>query len=220
MSEEIHRPKGCEGCEKPCTVFFTQIINGESTKLSMCSDCPMAKTLMDPAHPGLLSLLAGMPPSELATGEKCPVCGFTPMDFQRQKRLGCPHCYEYLSHFISTLLARAQPALEHHGKSPKIHEGALSRARLANARIELDAAVLREDFETAAKLRDEIRALEATLRPPEEPPPPAPDTEPPEPPIPPPRTHIGEPPTPPGSGPASPPNRPKPEGPQSTFPGT
>ena len=211
MPDEIHRPKGCENCQKPCTLFFTQIINGQETKLKMCADCPTAKSLLDPAHLGLLSLLAGMQPAELATGEKCPVCGFTPADFQRQKRLGCPHCYEYLSRFINSLLARVQPAHEHHGKAPKHHEGALARARIAIARGELDAAVLREDFETAAKLRDEIKALEAGLEESEPPAPPPPDAEPPEPEIPPPPTHIGE--VPPPKPPEVPPPSPKPEPP-------
>ncbi len=216
MPEELQRPKGCEGCKKPCTVFFTKIVNGETMKLGMCADCPFAKSLLNPAQSGLLSLFAGMPGDEVATGEKCPVCGFTPADFQKTSRLGCPHCYEYLSRLVGAILAKVQPGTEHHGKSPRHHEGALAKSRIASARAELDAAVLREDFESAAKLRDEIRSLEAKIAAaenpprvaapgPKTPPPPAPPADsppkapPPPPPQPPASSDTGKPPEKPAS---------------------
>jgi protein arginine kinase activator len=166
MAEEPQRPKGCEGCKKPCSVFFTQIVNGETGKVNMCSDCPMAKSLLDPAQLGLLSQLTGMTPTTptvVAGEERCPVCGFTPAEFRKQNRLGCPHCYEYLSEFIGKLLPQAQAGREHHGKAPHHHEGMLARSRMKTARIELEEAVAKENFELAAKLRDEIRELEKRI---------------------------------------------------------
>jgi protein arginine kinase activator len=166
MFDEPQRPKGCEGCKKPCTVFFTGIVNGETSKVSMCGDCPMAKSLLDPAQLGLLSQITGISPVPEAgngTGERCPVCGFRPADFKKQNRLGCPHCYEYLSDFIRELLPQAQPAMEHHGKAPHHHEGLLARTRLKAARTQLEEAVAKERFELAVKLRDEIRELEKRI---------------------------------------------------------
>lgn len=165
-NEQIRRPEGCQGCKKNCSVFFTQILNGQAGKVNMCADCPMAKSLLDPAQLGLLSQLTGLEPPAATgdiAGEKCPVCGFTPADFKKQNRLGCPHCYEHLSGFIGRLLSQAQPAREHHGKAPHHHEGMLARSRLKAARIELEEAVAKEKFELAAKLRDEIRDLEKRI---------------------------------------------------------
>lgn len=163
-TNEPKRPAGCEGCKKPCSVFFTQIVNGEAGKVSMCGDCPMAKSLQDPAQLGLLSQLIGpTKTAPVAAGEKCPVCGFTPGDFKKLNRLGCPHCYEYLSGFLGDLIRHVQPQAEHHGKAPHHHEGTLALSRLKNARIELESAVSREKFEDAARLRDEIRELEKKI---------------------------------------------------------
>lgn len=164
MPQDDPRPESCRNCKKPCSVFFTQIVNGESGKIAMCGDCPKAKALLDPSQLGLLSQLTDLAvAAPVATGEKCPVCGFTPADFKKLNRFGCPHCYEYLAGFLGNILPQVQPGVTHHGKTPHHHESNLARSRLKAAKAELDRAVTEEKFEVAARLRDEIHALEQRI---------------------------------------------------------
>ncbi len=158
------RPEGCEHCEKPCGVFFTHVDASGATAFGMCADCPKAKALLDPAT------FTPLPTAGEATaGPRCPACGFTQEDFNRENRFGCPHCYATFSDFVHRVLETTQPTFSHGGKHPAKHHGALTRSRLQAAREELKRAVTHEDFESAARLRDEIRALEATLPPPASP---------------------------------------------------
>ncbi|MGN0836572.1 MAG: UvrB/UvrC motif-containing protein [Akkermansia sp.] len=77
----------------------------------------------------------------------CPVCGFPLEVYRRTGRLGCPDCY--------TVFARefaVAPGLSDEGDG----SDADSRAALE---AQLREAVAREDYETAATLRDRLRQL-------------------------------------------------------------
>ena len=67
---------------------------------------------------------------------------------------------------LSPLLLKVQPEVAHVGRAPA-GTAPLGRLRhqLAAARAALAAAIATEDYEQAAKSRDEIAALEAALKP-------------------------------------------------------
>ncbi|MCH2100864.1 MAG: UvrB/UvrC motif-containing protein [Planctomycetes bacterium] len=87
--------------------------------------------------------------------EPCPQCGWTERDFRQTSRFGCPHDYEHFSEFVEEVLERIHGYTEHASSD---HE-----SRIEQLRGELDEAVLSEDYESAARLRDAIRELGATL---------------------------------------------------------
>jgi protein arginine kinase activator len=76
--------------------------------------------------------------------------------------LGCPHCYSVYEPQLRGLLRRIHGATQHVGKVylPPDTAEADRTARLAGLRRKLQRAVEAEDFERAAELRDQIRALE------------------------------------------------------------
>lgn len=110
--------------------------------------------------------------------EMCGGCGLRFSDFHRTGLLGCEHCYREFERRLGPLLERAQDGGTHHvGKLPR---RALSASRwqasmgkpeameallgslqeraerLRLLRSQLEQAVTGEDFERAARLRDEI----------------------------------------------------------------
>jgi protein arginine kinase activator len=96
----------------------------------------------------------------------CPDCGMTLSEFRARGRFGCPRDYEVFQEQLDPLFERmhdVQPA-RHKGRLPAAgqDETPLARrhARLRELRESLQAAVKSEDFETAARLRDELAALE------------------------------------------------------------
>jgi protein arginine kinase activator len=85
----------------------------------------------------------------------CPHCGWTLRDVRQTNRFGCPRDYEVFGEVAEDLLERLQGQSQH---CDLREESALDR--LVG---EMREAVQREDYEAAARLRDQVRALEASL---------------------------------------------------------
>ena len=161
--EPPRRPAGCEKCPHPCSVHYTRVSAEGAQTLGMCANCPQAKALAAPAPTADFEDAALPEPVPAAdAAPRCPSCGFALADFEREKSLGCPRCYEVFSDTLHEVLRSAQAGQTHHGKHPANRDGMLREARLREARTELALAVAKEDFESAARLRDEIRTLEKT----------------------------------------------------------
>jgi protein arginine kinase activator len=90
----------------------------------------------------------------------CPVCGLKYMEYRGEGRLGCPHDYQAFQAGLVPLLRRAHGATRHVGKRPGRSAADHSLARL-RLRARLRAAVAREDYEEAARLRDQLRPQDA-----------------------------------------------------------
>jgi len=120
-----------------------------------------------PVNELLSGLLASAPADEELfdlTDKKtsCEYCGFTLEQFRKEAVLGCPHDYEVFEKSLLPLIAKAHDGrTTHRGKVPsRAPRGAKKQAELLNLRQRLETAVQAEDYESAAKLRDEISELE------------------------------------------------------------
>lgn len=157
----------CQVCKKsPATVHLTQIIENQVKKVDLCEGCAKEKGVNDPTGFSLADLLLGLGASQKmeeatsATGSErvCPNCGFTQADFKKTGRLGCSECYEVFADGLEALLKGMHKGTEHKGKvPPTIRRAADHEARLSKLEAALKAAIAKEDFETAASLRDEIK---------------------------------------------------------------
>jgi protein arginine kinase activator len=154
----------CDVCkEKQANVFFTQIINGQVQKVNLCDDCSKQKGVTDPTGFALAELLLGMgheAGEEAKPGElTCEECGLTHSDFKRAGRLGCAHCYEVFHAEIDALLKNIHKGSRHVGKVPSRAAASAVTHRLESLRTDLAKAIDDENFEDAARLRDEINRL-------------------------------------------------------------
>lgn len=136
----------------------------------------------------LLSGLLGIEDYEEETDERarvvCPTCGTSFEDFVENSRFGCPDCYGVFDLFISDKMKQLQGSESHKGKHPKyqsryereqggaqvpgeLKAGAAAGGADKGDREEqimvLDArlkeAIRQEEYELAARYRDEIKAL-------------------------------------------------------------
>lgn len=168
--------------------------NAIGDQLNVCPDCfnlikrymfDMNKPLMTTVDiiaevQGLLTAsgetaLATLPESGGITPVKsepvpaCPECGITLSEFRAKGRFGCPRDYEVFAEHLDPLLERihdTQPA-KHTGRLPESggrEEVVEKRLTLADLRKQLDAAVAEENYEQAAKLRDQIKDMESTAK--------------------------------------------------------
>lgn len=160
----------CVCKQKEATVHLTQIAGEKMQKVDLCEDCAKEKGVNDPAGFSLADLLLGLGASQEmaeATGGaelKCPQCGFTQADFKKAGRLGCSHCYDTFSEGLESLLKTMHKGTRHKGKVPQALRGTQDlKEKLVTLQKRLEKAVADEDFEQAANVRDEIKALKAKL---------------------------------------------------------
>lgn len=91
----------------------------------------------------------------------CPDCGMSLTEFRAKGRLGCARCYEVFAEHIDPLLERIHNASSHRGRLPRQSTKNADRAqRLDDLKRRLAEAVRAEDYEAAASIRDELKALE------------------------------------------------------------
>ena len=166
----------CQECgQHPATYHFTKIVNGDKTEFHLCESCAKEKgdsffQYGNFSLPQLLSGLLNMEPSvpQFIQGQnllRCENCGMTYQQFTKAGRFGCSDCYRYFSHTLEPLFRRIHGSTRHMGKVPERTGGHLKlKKQLADLKNRLQAAVSREEFEEAAKLRDAIRALEERLK--------------------------------------------------------
>jgi protein arginine kinase activator len=159
----------CDVCKtNKASVYLTQIVKGKMQKVNLCDDCSKAKGVDDPTGFALADLLLGMGDSKeiekTPALQKCPVCGFTQADFKKTGRLGCSACYDTFAEGLTQLLKAMHKGTEHVGKIPeRAFRSQRLAARLDELQKNLNQAVLDENYESAASLRDEIRQLEGSV---------------------------------------------------------
>ncbi|MBN8246687.1 MAG: UvrB/UvrC motif-containing protein [Verrucomicrobia bacterium] len=162
----------CQFCKKnPAGVHLTQIVDNEVKKVDLCEACAKEKGVNDPTIFSIADLLLGLGASQkmeeataaAGTEVTCPNCGFTQADFKKTGRLGCARCYEVFAEGLGALLQGMHKGTQHRGKvPPALRRAADHQAALARLEADLKAAIGREDFETAASLRDQIKQARTT----------------------------------------------------------
>lgn len=161
----------CEQCkQRPATVHLSKIVNDEKTEHNLCEVCAQQVGLewgvfFEPNF-SLQHLLAGMVENEsvnpqTAIGPKCSNCGLTFADFRQVGQLGCTECYQAFGSSLDPLFRKVQGSVTHTGKVPRRSGGKFRmRKEIDGLREQLQKAIHDEEYENAARLRDEIRRLE------------------------------------------------------------
>lgn len=155
----------CEKCHREASVHLTEIVNGQAMEKHLCKECAMAEnyTVADQVPVSqLLEALVQQAGGKEAAQAKCEVCGQSYKDFRSNGLLGCPHDYKVFESLLLPLLERAHEGASHHiGKVPvNADAGEKRQKELVRLRKLLQDAVVKEDYERAAGLRDQIKTLE------------------------------------------------------------
>jgi protein arginine kinase activator len=163
----------CDQChERDAVLNLTQIVENAVTQLHLCEKCAAERgietTVSMPKHPLGEFLQAVQQQALQIPGDaaRCAYCGTSLRDFRASGRLGCAHCYGAFEQSLRDLLRRVHGSAQHVGRSYQVPNPALLErdTSLGALRAQLQKAIESEEFETAARLRDEIRTLELTAR--------------------------------------------------------
>lgn len=147
---------------------MTEIVDEQMTEMHLCEECAREKSVQMEQQFGLADLLAGLADFGKPTKDidkvkiKCDNCGLDYDDFRKFGRLGCSKCYDAFQSHLSTLLKKIHGSNHHLGKTPiKIPKADKKKIEnLQDLKSQLMVAIQIEDFEQAAKLRDNIRNME------------------------------------------------------------
>jgi len=159
----------CDRCkETEATVHLTQVVNGVVEKLHLCENCASEAGFDLQGPVSITDILLGLGGNkqeqeqlEPAVEKICPNCHLTMGDFKKRGRLGCAKCYELYRDELAPLLKAVHRSEQHTGKVPSRERERVHHSQEIKAlQQELNEAVSREDYEQAARLRDQIRKIE------------------------------------------------------------
>lgn len=162
----------CDVCEKrEAVVYITKIENGRRTEIHLCAHCARKEGQLGALRE--LNIIdndffrkMAYPAYEGDDGPEpvCPACGLTYSEFNCLGKFGCPKCYEAFKEEIPPLMRRIHGHSQHVGKVPNRGTGVFRTAtQIKRLRQHLQQLVKEERYEEAAKVRDEIRALQRQL---------------------------------------------------------
>ena len=151
------------------TVHVQQIKGSEGVELHLCDTCAASKGITtgeDRVDFSISSLLTGLVDvkalAETSTSRKsCPRCGLTLAKFKKIGKLGCNECYMVFASEVRKVVGKMFGRTRHTGKYPKrLMAYKAFLIDLERLKKMLEKAVKAENYEEAAKLRDQIKDLE------------------------------------------------------------
>ncbi|OHB57262.1 MAG: hypothetical protein A2173_02790 [Planctomycetes bacterium RBG_13_44_8b] len=173
----------CEICKiKAATVHLTEIVDGQRIESHLCQACAQKEGITIKSQLSLNELLSSLIAAHQQADERqtdaveksCPVCGMTLEMFRKNALLGCPKDYEIFDKSLQAIIEKAHNGnLMHKGKTPpgvpqqvvsdnieKDKAETEEENKIASLKKQLDEAVRKEDYELAAKIRDQLKALQ------------------------------------------------------------
>ncbi|MBQ2613840.1 MAG: UvrB/UvrC motif-containing protein [Clostridia bacterium] len=163
----------CQKCQmREATSHMTEVINGVKQELHLCSECaaasPEFQAMKHGMDFGIGDFLGGIfgGKSKSIAGESapqkmvCPDCKMPFEEFLQKGRLGCGTCYSVFRNRLERPLKQIHGTCEHIGKVPsRMGESLRVDRQISHLEQELNAAVMKQEFEKAAQLRDQILEL-------------------------------------------------------------
>lgn len=167
----------CEHCnQNEATIHYTEIVNGIKKEHHVCSDC--AKELDFSYYSDVLNsempfakLLTGLLASKMVMQENdnpmthviCPKCKMNYDEFTKVGKFGCAECYNVFGLLIEEHMKKLHGDSAHTGKQYRRYEFADNidqmETELEVLKAKLKEAIQIENYEEAAKLRDEIKKI-------------------------------------------------------------
>jgi len=167
----------CEKCQKnPATVHMQQFIHGTKKEMHLCQECSFKldniPISLETIFQGFLEQMKHFgqtgQPGQLSPEPQnltCTRCGMAYNEFKTDGKLGCDSCYQAFQQSVESLVKNVHGSTRHVGKFPQRSGVELLQKRQVNElRASLKSAIAEENFEEAARLRDEIREMEGVLQ--------------------------------------------------------
>ncbi len=164
----------CEECKRNlATVHLTQISDSKKTESHLCEECAAQKGTFIPEwgqNFNTLNFLGSVISDNMRELNQtyqhlaCPNCGSTFPEIIQKGRLGCGECYKAFEQELEPTLRRIHGNNLHIGKLPaRGGEKVLLKQKIEELKADLQQAVIGEEYEKAAQIRDAIKEIENSI---------------------------------------------------------
>ncbi|MEW8957207.1 UvrB/UvrC motif-containing protein [Clostridium sp.] len=166
----------CEKCNKnKANVHIIKVINGIKQEMNLCDMCAKDQENLSLTIDGSLespfnfqNLISGLMDyindgvnNENNINIQCPSCKTTYLEVRKKGLLGCNDCYKAFENYITPMIRGVQKDVEHVGKLPeKVGKEIIEKRKVLKLKEELQEAILSEEYEKAATIRDEIKKIQ------------------------------------------------------------
>ena len=166
----------CEECKTNEAHYAISVMVGDQVTIRhLCEGCASRMhmnltggNIRSLLNPILSAITAPTDQEETVSPENdviCARCGTSLSAFQKSGRLGCPGCYDAFREQLQPMLQQIHGRVQHAGRQPLTTEDAQrTRTRREAITRQMEQAIALEDFETAAVLRDQLRAISAACQ--------------------------------------------------------
>jgi|SRR3984957_1481711 len=164
------RPVECSHCKKNIKIIYKEIVDNSIICTEMCADCPL---LQQKLHGQITEQTSREGRAETEAGLYCENCRTSLESIKMGNPLGCSECYAVFADvLISELIGadklparikrdilnkKTQPL--HLGKTPNKPLTIPTLSHLTTLNEALNEALKKENYEQAAWIRDQIKAL-------------------------------------------------------------
>ncbi len=165
----------CDRCaKKKAAVHITKMVKGVKQEYNLCEDCAKELEVLNKKNEAnlaapftfqdilsdIMDYMYQPEQNEKAEDSVCKNCGMTYGEFKASGNMGCSECYNYFDSTITPVIKRVQGNTWHTGKVPgKGTKDIPEKPSLKKLQEELKEAILCEEYEKAAELRDKIREI-------------------------------------------------------------
>lgn len=144
-------------------MHITEVEDSEYRELHFCYKCAQEYLHENEEVTSSPAVTLGGTAPAVVSKQPCPVCKMTFEEFRSTGRLGCPRDYEVFKEELAPLLKSIHGSVRHMGKVPRrLPADTRAQTQVMQLRQELQQAIAVEDYERAARLRDQIDALGKT----------------------------------------------------------
>lgn len=175
----------CERCHSnEANIVIQEVVNGVVREHNLCSSCAqeieLGQLFDDFPFGKLLSGILGLDPdNKQEQGDSfdqvvCPTCGTSYGEFVKKSQFGCADCYDTFGILMSPNIKKIQGSDTHVGKRPRYQKEGVSNPQVLNSvpdpdsyeeqlailKSRLQEAIEEEEYQQAAKYRDQIRELQ------------------------------------------------------------
>ncbi len=162
----------CDICKKnDATIHQTIIVNGNKEEMHFCEECAQKGVVGFNKAFSMEDFFGAFLGKEVKTIEPtCKSCGMTIEQLKKTGRLGCEDCYNELRQYILPVIQNVHGRTTHVGKTPygdfsetieafdkKGPTEVMDEAKTLS--VELKQAIEKEDYESAAIIRDRIKVI-------------------------------------------------------------
>jgi len=174
----------CDFCKKnKATIHLIRVQNDNVEKVNICAECAGDFSFFseDDFYKDLIKILhkifradEGQPNSsrelitlknlEIKQNRTCSFCGMDVKSIKKLGKMGCPYCYTEFKNILLPIIKAIHKDIEHRGKIPENTSGQNKLEKsIRDLRNRLKREIFVENFEEAARIRDEIKQLEKNI---------------------------------------------------------